>query len=264
MSTIINASDARMPFLNARAKFLQLGVNAETVDTLVMSQSYLRLETVLSEQGTIFNFPVLVNQDVNGVSSSATERRLPLQDAFFCGFMGLFFNARTLDPDQVGTNTDYRNVLMTYPDSYYFGSDGLGNRAMTFWNGSLKFDFNQKIIIPAWDTRRHLFIPQTQRPTAWGNFPSNTLFTQYSEMDGSQQGFYPTEPNPILWGDANMEITLRIPYPLNFDFAENEYRAVLIMHGVHVQNCTSVSVNRNLEAFQMYNKFSNLVVPASK
>lgn len=264
MSTIINASDARMPFINARNKFIQLGATPEQVDNLVMSQSYLRLETVMTEQGTIFKFPVLVNDSSNGIPQAVTERRLPLQDAFICGFMGLFFNARTTDPDLIGTNSDYRNVLMTYPDSYYFDADDNGNRAMTFWNGSLKFDFNQKVIIPAWDTRRHLVIPETQRPVAWGNFPVNTLFNQYSQMDGSQQGFYPTEPNPILWGDANMDIQFTIPYPLNFTFAQNEFRAVLIMHGVHVQNCTSVSVNRNLEAFQMYNQFARMPAPASK
>ena len=77
---------ARLNFDKAKAGIQAAGFN---LGTAVLSQSYLRSELALSTTKTLYQFPILINDNSQG-SPTNTSFLLNLQDAFYVSHIGLF------------------------------------------------------------------------------------------------------------------------------------------------------------------------------
>ena len=214
---------ARLVFDNAKALVSAAGFN---VNQAVLSQSYLRSEVAMSTTTTNYHVPVLVNDTQNG-NAFATENRLALQDAFVVSSIGIFVSAPA-----ASTTTAF--AYYTYPNAQIFSTSGAATALYNLYNGQLNMTINNRQIMPAWDIYRHLNVPQTQTASSTG---TNTAIDQ---NDASEYGYYPVEPNIVLVGSKNNQISLQLPAAIGTLQATTAPRILVIFRGILAQNVTSV------------------------
>jgi len=214
---------ARLVFDNAKALVSAAGFN---VNQAVLSQSYIRSEVAMSTSTTSYHIPVLINDTQNG-SSFATENRLQLQDAFVVSSIGIFVS-------RPAASTTTAFPLYTYPNAQAFSTSGAADALYNLYNGSLSVTVNNRQIVPSWDIYRHLYVPQTQQATSTG---TNTAIDQ---NDAAEYGYYPVEPNLVLVGSKNNQISLNLPAAIGTLQATTAPRIVVIFRGILGQNITPV------------------------
>lgn len=214
---------ARLVFDNAKALVSNAGFN---VNQAVLSQSYIRSEVAMSTSTTSYHVPVLVNDTQNG-SSFVTENRLQLQDAFVISKIGIFVSAPA-----ASTTTAF--PYYTYPNAQVFTTSGAAAALYNLYNGYLQVSINNRTIVPSWDIYKHLNVPQTQQASSTG---TNTALDQ---NDASEFGYYPVEPNIVLVGSKNNQISLNLPAAIGTLQASTAPRIVVIFSGILAQNVTPV------------------------
>jgi len=197
-----------------------------TLEHAKLTQSYLRSEVFASTSLASYKFPIKSNDQFNAVAQQPTEQRLQLQDLFVVSSVGLFLGTGA------SGNSSYK--LFSFPDATTFATGAAS--LMTIYNGNLSLAINNNTIVPAWDTFRHLAIPNQQ--TAANAYYTTSGVNYVSESNGSVQGFYPCEPNWLLSGGANLDLELNLPAaPATLDA---NTRLILIVRGVLAQNVTTV------------------------
>jgi len=214
---------ARLVFDNAKALVSNAGFN---VNQAVLSQSYIRSEVAMSTSTTSYHVPVLVNDTQNG-SSFVTEQRLQLQDAFVISKIGIFVSAPA-----ASSTTAY--PYYTYPNAQVFTTAGAATALYNLYNGYMQVSINNRTIVPSWDLYKHLNVPQTQQASSTG---TNTALDQ---NDASEFGYYPVEPNIVLVGSKNNQISLNLPAAIGTLQAATAPRILVIFSGILAQNVTPV------------------------
>ena len=219
-----NTVGARLAFEKAKAAVSNAGFS---LGTAVLSQSYLRSEVVLSTTQTLYQFPILVNDNTAGAATN-TSRLLNLQDAFYVSELALFFAAPS-------SATDTTFQLVTYPNKTQFtgGSDVALN---TFYNGSMSLTINNRQIMPNWDLYRHYNVPMQQQ-TADADYTGSGI-NYLDQQTGSSSGFVPVEPGIVLVGSK--QNVLQVALPAALAAVQANSRAVLVFRGHLAQNVTSV------------------------
>lgn len=210
----MNSVAARMVYDNALRALNQ----AYPGQRFKTTQSFLRLELALSTTKTQYQFQVL-NQTTG--SQFNTEQRLNLQDSFVISEMGVFIAGPS-------SSTDTTFELDTYANTVNYTNAAAMN---AIYNGVLSIAVNNDVIMPAWDLQRHFYRPQTQ-VTAAANSPLD-------QKRIAEDGLYPVEPNIVLIGSKNNNITISLQAALSAVDANS--RVVLLLRGVLAQNSTVVS-----------------------
>ena len=231
MGQIISSVDSRLALRNAQAAFAKAKIQ---VAPNTLAQSYLQFEQPINANQTSYTFPVTTVQ-TNGTTGvpTQTEVRLNQQDSFFVSHIGYFIKCTV----NAGAYTGFQDMLFTFPSTALLGTVDL-DRANLFWNGYLKLTVNQTVITPYWDLQRHHQAPISQRPIQSSNiYP--WMFSD--EFDGSQQGFYPLEPNWLLVGSRNIQLEGFFPRPFDSTIVlGGTLSMVIICRGVLAQNSTPV------------------------
>jgi hypothetical protein len=215
---------SRMAYDKAKEAINNAGFSAGQA---VLSQGYLRTEVALSITKTSYQFPILVNDNINGASFN-TSNLLNLQDAFYVSSFGLFF----CNPS---SSTDTTFQLATYPNVPLF-SAAAATSLYTWYNSSLQLVVNNRQIIPSYDLYRHYSVPQTQT-TANADYTTSGI-NYKDQQDGGTSGFYPIEPGWVLVGSKNNTLTVNLPQAMGT--VEADSRAVIIFRGHLAQNVTPV------------------------
>lgn len=192
----------------------------------VLSQSFLRTEVTLNTNSTLYQFPVLVND--NFVPVTNTSKLLNLQDAFYVSELALVF----ANPS---SSTDAAYPLVTYPNTTQFSS-AQADALNTFYNGIMTLTVNNRQIVPAWDLNRHYYAPQQQQTTD-ADYTTSTI-NYVDQRDGSSSAFVPVEPGLVLVGSKQNQLQVQLPAALGSVAANS--RAILIFRGHLAQNVTSV------------------------
>lgn len=220
--------NARLVYRNAVQKMRQAGVNPQTA---ILSQSYLRLEVKATSTKTAYQFGVLVNDAPAGATTRPTENRLNLQDAFYTSSVQMFVS-------KVASETATDMTLASYPNIRNFGTVATDNSGLyQLYNGYLSLTVNNRVITPSWDLYRHLSIPQTQQT---GTLPATAASTvAYDQFEGLSSGSCACEPNWVLIGSKNNNLSLNLPAAITT--VTNFTYIVLILRGVLAQNVTVVS-----------------------
>lgn len=216
----------RLVYRNAFRSMVKAGVNPGQA---ILSQSYLRLERVASTTSTSYQFGVLVNDQPGGSTIRATEQRLNLQDSFFVSSIQLFVYNTTNATD---TNADFK----TYPNPRVFSTAGASSALYQLYNGSLSLTVNNRVITPSWDLARHLTVPQTQQTVT----PVATT-VPLDQFEGSNYTEYICEPNWVLIGSKNNNLTINLPGAISTLQASSTTVICLMLRGVLAQNSTIVS-----------------------
>lgn len=211
----------RLAYEKAKAAVQNAGFS---IDTAVLSQSYLRSEVALVTGRTQYQFPILINDNSQPITN--TSQLLNLQDAFYVSqlFIGFAKPASA-------TSSEFK--LNTYPDTSVFTSANTAESLYSFYNGSLQLTVNNRQIVSAYNVSRHLFVGQTQ-----GTTNAVPALSTIAQQDGSTSGFYPIEPGLVLVGSKQNVLTVNIPQGLTA--VEANSRVVIIFSGHLAQNVTPV------------------------
>lgn len=216
----------RLVYRNAYRAMQRAGVNPGQA---VLSQSYLRLERVAATGVTNYQFGVLVNDQPGGSTIRPSEQRLNLQDSFFVSSIQLFVYNTT-----GATDTDA--VFRTYPNPRVFSTAGASAALYQLYNGVLSLTVNNRVITPSWDLSRHLVVPQTQQTVT----PVATT-VPLDQFEGGNYGEYACEPNWVLIGSKNNNLTINLPNAISTLQASSTTVITLMLRGVLAQNSTQVS-----------------------
>ncbi len=220
--------DARMAFENALELAISLGYNTEQA---VCTQSFLRSEAAMQTSQGTYQMPLIVNQSNNAQNSRVLNQLVNMQDIFVVNscFVGW----------TVATATATNGKLYTYPSITGATSTTIATALNNLYNGTLSIMNNNQNIVPAWDISRNLFIPRTQENTNF-NVAAPTAPAQYTidQLDFSENGFVPVEPNWVINGAANMAATVNLKSA--FSSIPTNGAIVVIFRGILLQNCTTV------------------------
>lgn len=205
---------------------------ATGVPLVSLSESFLRLESLLTTQNTIsFN----VQQNLGTVIP--TENRLSLNDAFIITHIGLFVKKVAV---ATPTAVNHANAdLYPYANpSIFDGSAGDAN-IPAIYNSKLSLSVNQTKFIPGMNTYSFRRVPNAQKgaPTAAG-----PLVTPTDERPNSLFGYVETDLI-VLTGSQTIDINISLPTGFSGSFTEtneNNY-AVLMVAGYLAQNQGSFS-----------------------
>ena len=211
---------ARLVFENAKKFAAEQDYN---VSQAVCTQSFVRSEVALSTTQANYRIPVLANDTQATVFN--TESRLALQDVMVINEIGIFLAAPS-------SATDATYLLYSNANATVFTTHA--GAASTLWNSSFNVSVNNQVVIPNWDVYRHYYVPFDQNGVG---VTAQTVFPKDSQ-DGSASGFYPTEPNFILNGAANIQAFITLPAAMATVAASS--RIVVIWRGIKLQNVTSV------------------------
>jgi len=213
----------REVFNNARKLVDAAGLSTSAT---VLSQSYLRSEVQMSTTTTTYHIPILVNDNQNGATSSYnTSSLLALQDAFVVSAIYIGWG-------NPASATDTEWIPQTFNDGQIASSAAIAKSLYTLYNGNMQIVVNNRQILTGWDIQRHFFVPQTQQIAATGQT------TNMSQVDFSDNGFYPVEPNLVLVGSKNNQVSINLPSAIAN--IPTYGRIVCVFRGILAQNATSV------------------------
>lgn len=215
----------RLVYRNAYRAMQRAGVSPSQA---ILSQSYLRLERVAATGVTNYQFGVLVNDQPGGSTIRPNEVRLNLQDSFFVSSIQLFTYNTT-------NATDTDAVLRTYPDRFVYTTAGAAQALYQLYNGQLSLTVNNRVITPTWDLMRHLVVPQTQQNATLASG------VNIDQFEGGTYGEYACEPNWVLIGSKNNNLTINLPNAISTLQASSTTVICLVLRGVLAQNSTQVS-----------------------
>jgi len=218
---------SRLAFEKAKRGIKQAGFS---LGQAVLSQSYLRSELPLSTTKTLYQFPILVNDNsqVSGGNFNTTNL-LQLQDAFFVSHIGLFWA-------KPSSSTDTTFQLVTYPNAQIFSTANTASSLYSFVNGNLSITVNNRQIVPSLDLYRFYNVPQQQSVANAYYSASGAAFKD--QQDGSSSGLYPIEPGIVFSGSKQNIVQIQIPSALAA--VETNSRVILYFAGHLAQNVTSV------------------------
>jgi hypothetical protein len=200
-----------------------------TADQAKLTMSDLVLEQQLLTTLTQYTFPVLSNDNGPSGSRFNTEIRLTQQDVFIASSWGVFLCKPT-------SGTDATFIAQTYPNPQVFTTGGVSAAAETIYNSYCKMTVNNDVILPVWHLSRHRMVPQTQQEPLIAGV-ENAI--PYSQIDLSQDGFYPVEPNILFVGSKGYQIV--VIFPAALAAVETFMRLRIHYRGVLAQNTTIIT-----------------------
>lgn len=217
--------NSRLIFENA----LAVADNAKlSVDVTKCTISTLRLEQQALTTKTQYQFPVLNNQMGTTNTIFNTEIRLTQQDSFVAAAWGFYIS-------KPSSTTDATYILHTYPSPAVFTTSGVAAASETLYNSIIQIQINNDVILPVLSTVRFRYVPQSQQVAAGTN--QNGI--AQDQIDLSQDGCIPVEPNILFIGSKNTVINLNLPAALAV--VETNQRMHMIFHGVLMQNSTIIT-----------------------
>jgi len=216
---------ARLNYDKAKAGIESAGFS---LNKAILSQSYLRSELALSTTKTLYQFPILINDNTQGAPTN-TSFLLNLQDAFYVSHIGLFFA-------KPSSSTDTTFQLVTYPNASIFSTSNTASSLYSFYNANLSVTINNRQILSGLDLYRFYQVPQQQQ-TANADYTTSGI-SYKDQQDGSSSALYPIEPGIVFSGSK--QNVVQISLPAACAAVETNSRVILYFAGHLAQNVTSV------------------------
>lgn len=197
------------------------------VNSCVFSQGEIRLETLLAANLTQFKFGLLQTDANSANQRFNTERRLNLQDSLVVSSYGIYVS-------QPSSNEDTTYSLITYGKSSLIPAADQASFNGLFNNGWLSISCDNYQLIPYRGMFNHLYQPQTQQTAALG------AGSPADQLRGAEDGQITQEPNLVLNGAKQYNITVNVPVALAS--VTNPYSRIhIIFRGLLAQNSTAIN-----------------------
>jgi hypothetical protein len=202
---------------------------------IVITQSYLRLQSAaLATQSTI-DFAVLINELAPGASTvDPSEKRLALVDNFLITEMRIsLLKVASGDSSAIST-------LNQFPNEYKFTGSGEAKNLMNIYNGFLTTTINGEVILDSWDISRHYRVGTAQEGLAASANATVNLYAA-DNYDSASYGFYPVTPQIELRGNAKNRLRINLPANVSLAGTSSTNYAVLEVRGLLVQNGSAIA-----------------------
>jgi hypothetical protein len=199
------------------------------VNSMVFMKSELRVETLLNATSTNFKFAMLVNESNNvaGVGTFNTERRLDLQDNFLCNQYQIFIGFPS-------SNTDINWKPVLNPQSFLVPAADQASMTGLFNAGSLSVLCDNYLISPYLGLLNHMYQGITQQTAAIG------AGSPADEYRGSQDGSIASEPYFVFNGAR--KYTVQVQLPINLASVTSAFTRIgIIFKGLLAQNSTVIN-----------------------
>ena len=226
MSMQQSTVNARWVYENGLKILAGYGIDPNTAK---LTQSDLILEQQLTTTLTSYTFPVLTNDNGPSGTRFNTEIRLTQQDTFIASAWGFFL----LNPS---STTDTTFIAQTYPNALVFTTSGLSAALETLYNSVARITVNNDVILPVWSMSRHRYVPQTQQTATISGVENGN---PYAQIDLSQDGFHPLEPNILFVGSKGYQIVVVLPAALSV--VSSNLRGRIHYRGLLAQNTTIIT-----------------------
>jgi hypothetical protein len=202
---------------------------------IVITQSYLRLQSaVLSTQSSI-QFGVLVNELAPNTSTvDPSEKRLSLVDNFLITEMRFsLLKVATGDTASI-------SPLFQYPNEYVFTGSGEAKNLESVYNSSFSLLINGETILDSWDVRRHYRVGTAQQGLAVSTAASANTYGADTH-DSASYGYFPVTPQIELRGNAKNKLTINLPVSVNLAGTSSSNYIVCELRGLLVQNGSAIA-----------------------
>lgn len=202
---------------------------------IVITQSYLRLQSAALTTQSSIQFGVLVNELAPNTSTvDPSEKRLALVDNFLITEMRIsLLKVATGDTASI-------SPLFQFPNEYVFSGSGEAKNLESIYNSSFSLLINGETILDSWDTRRHYRVGTAQQGLAVSTAASNNTY-QADNCDSASYGFFPVTPQIELRGNAKNKLTINLPVSVNLAGTSSSNYVVCELRGLLVQNGSAIA-----------------------
>lgn len=232
----INALGERLNYEVALKSLESQGV---TVNNGELAQSYLRTEAVLDPGLSTFKFPIQKNSANSGTQIYPTMKLLGMQDAFYATNIAYWIEVYDMGASAPIRDL-YRYVPFTYPSETLNRIGAVTSKlGYKLWSGVLSLTVAGSVIIRAWDIKRHLEVPRTQKSAVNGPFPNSEFYIDHDQFNGLTSGRAPFEPHQVFIGTNDTDLQIQFPEDLASAISSTmTIKMVLTMNGLLAQNVT--------------------------
>lgn len=214
----VNAPHAVAPsFSNERERVIYDRIKQEPAfKGFNVTPSYIRAEQKIVNGSGVYNFPIVKDSNAD----TPTEKKMDRKDFFVATGLGFFLIKR--NKLKIGVE-----VLQTYPNAQVFVDDTVnfvGADLEAFYNGHLRMQIGQKVIMEALDLNRFRNV---------GSVVQIASIPQSSRTE--KDGFIELTPQMTLDGDGKTNIQIYVPIDGNArvqnTLANTDNVAVLYLRG---------------------------------
>lgn len=204
-----------------------------------VSQSLLRLETVLTTQNQIVFNPL-----INGANLLASEVRLNLNDAFVITHIGL--RVAKVASATPTTNQLVNKKMYTNPNPFIFDGAAGDVNISGIYNSQFSFGVNQNTYIPNLNTSEFLRYGDMQEGSATSGITGPVVTARMandSKISGNY-GFLETD-EILITGTQQIVPAINLPagYTASFTEASETNYAILLIKGYLISNYGTFSAS---------------------
>ena len=168
-----------------------------------LTQSALVLIQDISSTKTVYNFPVLENDNATGIKPQ--EIRLNQNDSFISTSLGVYLLAKQFNED-TGLIGDY--IYLTHTP-YNQSEDTL--KCQAFYDGYLRVSINNINYVDKYDIRRHEKVQKTQFQSRGA---VNQTGASFVNTDLNDDGIFSIAPMITIEGSKKNQIDIVLPYAM--------------------------------------------------
>jgi hypothetical protein len=223
----INGLVQRLTFENALRLVRDSGYN---LDETKLTQNTIRSEVLMSTNSSSLHCPILENDNQNG-NAFSTERRLKLTDVFVLSELAVKVANPASAADAAFAVYSYAN-LTAFPTA-----NTAASITGAYSNGYLSLLVDNQQTVPVIDLLRFYKAPQTQQ-AANADYTASAI-SLVDSQDGSEDGFYPIQPNWILTGNSNIDLQLKTI--VGAVAVEADSRWIIELRGFLAQNASKMA-----------------------
>jgi hypothetical protein len=169
-----------------------------------LTQSALVLIQDINSTKTVYNFPVLENDNATGIKPQ--EIRLNQNDSFVSTSLGIYLLAKQFDRETEQVKGDY--IYLTHAP-YNQSEETLDCQPL--YDGYLRVSINNINYVDKYDVRKHELVQKTQfndRGTV------NLTGSTYANIDLNTDGIFSIAPMITLEGSKKNQIDIVLPYAM--------------------------------------------------
>jgi len=226
----VNQIALRNAFKAVKAAYAEKGRNP------IVTPSDLRLENVIAQNTTVYDFKSLSSEQNAGFAGGAsnTEIRLNTNDSFWAVLAGLYIAAPS-------SATSAQYTLNSYPNPNTFSATTAAAYQMFFNNSVLNIAINNVQYIQNYSTARFRNVPTSQAglgATSSTAAPANVPSTLVDGFDGNESGI--TALGTLIEISGQRKATIQMVTPAGLSVAPVEFnRLVLMLRGFLALNAAT-------------------------
>lgn len=203
---------------------------------IVITQSYLRLQSAILATLSSIEFALLVNENAPGsLSVDPTEKRLSIVDNFLITEMKLSLVKRP-----TGENVANQAESM-FPNPLIFSGAGEADALQVIYNSLLNLQINGDTILDSWDVQRHYRVGTAQKGVNLNATGGAADKFQADTFESATYGFYPVTPQIEVRGNAKNRFRIELPVSANLAGTASDNFVILTLRGLLIQNGSSTA-----------------------